>query len=145
MLLISSLLVHYVSTSSPSSAYMRIKPLNLQRSRGYPYALRRSIARHFAVCLRRLAKLLATFNALWILTTCLFQFTNFFDRCYCNSSVFGRGKSAFNIILKDWASEPGLLLPMRSAWVGGVCLAGGTAFLFVGFVNVFIDPPLPES
>jgi hypothetical protein len=144
MLLISSLLVHYVCTSSPSSAYMTIKPLNLQRSRGHPYTLRRSIAGHFAICLRRLAKLLATFNALWILTTCLFQFTNFFDRCYCNSSVFGRGESAFTIIVKI-RSEPSLLSPMKSAWVGGACLVGGTAFLFVGFVNVFINPPLPES
>jgi hypothetical protein len=144
MLLMSSLLVH-VSTSSPPSAYMRIRPLNLQRSRGHPYALHRSIARHLAVWLRRLAKPLATINTLWILTTCLFQFTNVFDRCYCNSSVFGRGESAFSTILKDLASDSGILLPMRNAWVGGVCLAGGSAFLFVGFVNVFVNPPLPES
>ena len=145
MLLISSILAHYVSTSSPSSAYMRIKPLNLQQSRRQPYALRLSMARYFSIHLRRLAKLLAAFNALWILTTCFFQFTNFFDRCYCNSSVFGRGQSAFNIILKGVTSDPSILLPMRSAWVGGICLAGGTAFLFVGFVNVFINPPLPDS
>ncbi|KAJ2912698.1 hypothetical protein MD484_g7711, partial [Candolleomyces efflorescens] len=95
MLLISSILAHYVSTSSPSSAYMRIKPLNPQQSRRQPYALRLSMARHLAIHLRRLAKVLAALNALWILTTCFFQFTNFFDRCYCNSSVFGRGQTYY--------------------------------------------------
>ncbi|RXW23552.1 hypothetical protein EST38_g2313 [Candolleomyces aberdarensis] len=81
LLLISSLLVHYVSTSSPSSAYTRIRPLNLQQYQAGPsYPLHLSLIRHFAIFLRRLAKLLATVNALWILTTCLFQFGNFFDR-----------------------------------------------------------------
>ncbi|KAJ2932988.1 hypothetical protein H1R20_g4119, partial [Candolleomyces eurysporus] len=71
LLLISSLLVHYT----------QIKPLNLQQyygGRSYPLHL--YITRHFAISLRRLAKLLAAFNALWILTTCLFQFGNFFER-----------------------------------------------------------------
>ncbi|RXW13781.1 hypothetical protein EST38_g12071 [Candolleomyces aberdarensis] len=142
LLLISSFLVHYVSTSSPSSAYTRIRPLNLRQYQGgRSYPLRLSIARHLAIFLRRLAKLLATVNAIWILAACLFQFGNFFDRCYCNSSVFGRGSGAYNII--DWTTLN--KAPMKNAWVGGVCLAGGTAFLFVGFVNVFIDPPLPGN
>ncbi|KAJ2933687.1 hypothetical protein H1R20_g3443, partial [Candolleomyces eurysporus] len=137
LLLISSLLVHYVATSSPSSAYTGSRLLNLQRyDGGRSYPLRLSIARHFAIFLRRLAKLVATFNALWILAICLFQFGNFFDTCYCNSSVFGRGRGAYNVI-ELVASDVG---PMKNAWVGGVCLAGGTAFLFVGFVNVFIEP-----
>ncbi|RXW23554.1 hypothetical protein EST38_g2309 [Candolleomyces aberdarensis] len=136
-LLISSLLVHYVATSSPSSAHTRNEPLTFQGHHGgRSYPLRLSIARHFAISLRRLAKLLATVNAIWILATCLFQFGNFFDRCYCNSSVFGRGSGAYNVI-KLVASD---VEPMKNAWVGGVCLAGGTAFLFVGFFNVFIEP-----
>ncbi|KAJ2932954.1 hypothetical protein H1R20_g4115, partial [Candolleomyces eurysporus] len=137
LLLISSLLVHYVATSSPSSACTQIEPPTAPRYHGgHSYPLRLSIARHFAIFLRRLAKLLATVNALWILAACLFQFGNFFDRCYCNSSVFGRGRGAYNVI-KLVASN---VEPMKNAWIGGVCLAGGTAFLFVGFVNVFIKP-----
>jgi hypothetical protein len=73
--------------------------------------------------------------------TCVSQFASFFDRCYCGSSVFGRGKSAFYVVKLMSGDVP----PMKNAWIGGVCLAGVTAVLFVGFVNVFINPPLPDS
>lgn len=100
-----------------------------------------AVARRISIALRRLGKVVAVFNAFWIVVTCFFQFSNFFDRCYCNSSVFGRRNLAYNVI------EPLLsdVSEMRAAWIGGVCLAGGTAIIFIGFVNMYIDPPLPKE
>ena len=69
----------------------------------------------------------------------LFQFIGFYDRCYCNSSVIGLGKHAYNIIFLV-SVEIG---SMRTAWIGGFFLAVGAAIIFAGFVTLFIDPPLP--
>jgi hypothetical protein len=34
---------------------------------------------------------------------------------------------------------------MKAAWIGGVVLAVAGASLFLGFINVFVDPPLPSE
>ena len=77
LLLFSSFLAHYALTQS---AYTRIE----NRSRGEDIlpsltSIRLMIARHLAIMLRRLAKVLATIDALWVLIVCLLQFSNFFD------------------------------------------------------------------
>ncbi|EEB96883.1 hypothetical protein MPER_03898 [Moniliophthora perniciosa FA553] len=102
---------------------------------------RANLAAWIAMLLRKLAKILATVNAVWIILTCIFQFSGFFDRCYCNSSVLGRGvEKAFDVM------DPSDDVPaMQAAWIGGVVLASGTAFLFLLFVNTMIDPPLPDE
>jgi len=33
---------------------------------------------------------------------------------------------------------------MRNAWIGGAFLAAGSAMICLGFVNLFINPELPE-
>ncbi|KDQ57919.1 hypothetical protein JAAARDRAFT_251628 [Jaapia argillacea MUCL 33604] len=86
--------------------------------------------------LRRLGKVLAAFNAIWIVLACLFQFSNFFDRCYCNSSVLGRGSRAYDVITDTEADLAG----MRSAWIAGVLMALGCGTVFIGFVKLFLDP-----
>jgi hypothetical protein len=100
------------------------------------------IARHLAIVLRRLAKVLATINAFWVLIACLFQFGNYFDTCFCNSSLFGRGRGAFSTM--DFSSRE-LIESTKHHWIEGVFFGGGTAFLFVVFVNVFIRSPLPRN
>jgi hypothetical protein len=45
----------------------------------------RNVARFLAITLRRLGKLLAACNAIWIVLGCLLQFGNFYNWCYCNS------------------------------------------------------------
>lgn len=37
-----------------------------------------------------------------------------------------------------------VLAPMKNAWIGGATLAGAGAVIYVVFVNVFINPQLPE-
>ena len=142
MLLTSSFLTHYILTSK-SRRYKHPRQFRGNRSRSWweIFPNLDAVLPLVAIGLRRVAKLLAAVNAIWIVVTCIFQFGNFFDRCYCNSSVIGRGKSAFNVVKLMSADVP----PMRNAWITGVCVAGGAAVLFVLFVHVFIDPPLPDS
>ncbi|KAF8996106.1 hypothetical protein BDQ17DRAFT_1364729 [Cyathus striatus] len=100
----------------------------------------RYISKSLAVHLRRAGKFVAMLNAIWIVISCMFQFTNFFDRCYCNSSVFGLRSRAYNVILPRMEDLSG----MRAAWIGGVGLAGGSAIIFIVFVYLLINPTLPE-
>jgi hypothetical protein len=78
------------------------------------------IAGALSIVLRRLGKVVATCNALWIVLACIFQFSSFFDRCYCNSSVLGLGRLAYDVIQLVDAD----ISTMKAAWIGGVALAG---------------------
>ena len=93
-----------------------------------------------SIIVRRLGKLIAAINAVWLVVACLFQFANVFDNCYCNSSVFSLGRHAYTVI----TLLPGDIAGIQSAWIGSIFLAGGTAFIYVAFVNFFFIPPLPE-
>jgi hypothetical protein len=123
MLVVSSVIAHY-ATISPE----------------YP-DLSQRVAARVAVFLRRLAKFLATCNAAWILTAFLLQFGNFYDRCYCRSDVLGLGKKAHAVMLLEGSD----ISAMKAAWIGGVVLGVTGASLFLGFINVFVDPPLPSE
>ncbi|KAF8996104.1 hypothetical protein BDQ17DRAFT_1392086 [Cyathus striatus] len=127
LLIVSSILSHYVvSFESVNGKQRRISQVY--------------VARMLAILLRRIGKFTASINAIWIVVLCMFQFTNFYDTCYCNSSVLGLGSSAYNVIIlvKDDLSS------MRFAWSCGVGLAGGTAAIFIIFINLLINPTLPE-
>jgi hypothetical protein len=95
------------------------------------------LARRLSIILRRIGKIAASINAIWIIVSCLFQFSNFYNRCYCNSCVISKGANAFNVI------SMGDLSGMKAAWIGGAYLASGCAIVFVVFVFVFIHPRLP--
>ncbi|KAF8066807.1 hypothetical protein FPV67DRAFT_1209505 [Lyophyllum atratum] len=123
LLVLSSLLSHYALTTPHADTKVSA-----------------FITRWLSIILRRLGKVLATFNAIWIVVSCMFQFSNFSDRCYCNSSVLGRGIISYNVI--DFM--PSDISGMRGAWIGGVVLAAGSATIFVIFVNLFINPRLPS-
>jgi hypothetical protein len=125
MLLTSSVLTYYL-TKSPTHFQGHVI-LTLQAR----------VARSLSIFLRRLGKVIAGLNAVWIVAVGLFQFSNFFDRCYCNSSVMGLGRYAYDVI------APVDVGSMRTAWMGGFFLGAGAAMIFAGFVTLFIDPPLP--
>ncbi|GLB41079.1 hypothetical protein LshimejAT787_0902940 [Lyophyllum shimeji] len=123
LLVLSSFLSHYALTTPRATS-----------------RLSACFARHLSIAFRRLGKVLATCNAVWIVVSCMFQFSNFFDRCYCNSSVLGRGTLSYNVI--DFISAD--IKGMKGAWIGGVALAATSATVFVIFVNLFINPRLPD-
>jgi hypothetical protein len=129
MLLTSSILTYY-STTTPVTHSLQGRVI---------LALRARVARWLSIFLRRLAKLMAGLNAVWLIAIGLLQFSSFFDRCYCRSSVMGLGKHAYIIISLVSVDLNG----MRTAWVSALFLAAGAAMLFAGFVTLFINPPLP--
>jgi hypothetical protein len=128
MLLTSSSLTYY-STNAPTHSFQE----------HFILALQVWVARWLSIFLRRLGKLIAALNAVLIVATGLLQFGKFYDRCYCNSSVIGLGKHAYDVILL----VPDDVVGMRTAWIGGFVLAAGATVIFAGFVTIFIDPPLP--
>ena len=125
MLLASSILTHYL-TNTPTCQFNG-------------NSLQARVARWLSIFLRRLGKLIAALNAVVIIFTGLLQSGNFYDRCYCNSSVLGLGKNAYNVITLLPSDVGGV----QAAWIGGFVLAAGVSIIFAGFVAVLIDPPLP--
>ena len=118
----SSILSHYATTTSLSESDFLPK-----------------LASRSSIGLRRVGKVLAVCNTIWVVTSCVFQFSNFFSRCWCNSSVLMWGKGAYTVL----DHSPDVLDRMKSAWIGGVALAGGTAVGFMLFVYIFRNPKLP--
>ncbi|KAJ7449314.1 hypothetical protein FB451DRAFT_756169 [Mycena latifolia] len=127
MLVASSVLAHYSTfTATFNDRYVHTKSTRM--------------AGITSIVLRRTAKTLASLNSIWIVLACLLQFSSFFDRCFCNSSIFTLGKRGFNAI--DILSSD--VAALTAPWIGGVALAGGCAIVFMGFVNVLINPVLPD-
>lgn len=101
LMVLSSFLSYHAATSSSPSGPLR----TLSSPR---------IAGMLSTGLRRIGKILAMLNATWIVVVCIFQFASFFDRCYCNSSVIGLGKAAYDVI--NFTSSD--VHAMKSAWIG---------------------------
>jgi hypothetical protein len=120
ILVLSSFLSHYSITAPPKSTSA-------------------FFTRRVSIILRRFGKIIASVNAIWIVVSCLFQFSNFYDRCYCNSCVLTKGAKAFTVIILSH----GELVAMKGAWIGGAYLAAGCAITYMVFVNLLINPQLP--
>jgi hypothetical protein len=106
LLVTSSVLAHYSTfTISFKGRYMHTRSTR--------------IAGILSIILRRLGKILASLNTVWIILACLFQFGSVFDRCWCNSSVFYLGKNAYDVI----EVGPEDVAALNSPWIGGVALA----------------------
>jgi hypothetical protein len=127
LLLLSSVLSHY-----PSG--VDLKECNRP--------LRYSIAANLSIALRRLGKVIATVNATGIIVVNIFQFSGFFDRCYCNSSVISLGASKAYLVILLQEND---ISSLKNAWIGGTVLALGSAAIFVGVLNLFINPSSPHD
>ncbi|KZV67014.1 hypothetical protein PENSPDRAFT_744607 [Peniophora sp. CONT] len=126
LMVLSSFLSYYAATSNSSPVH------TLSSAR---------VAAILSTGFRRIGKVLAILNATWIVVVCVFQFASFFDRCYCNSSVLGLGRGAYDVI--NFTAND--VHAMKAAWIGSVALSLGTATLFVLFVALYVDPPGPVS
>jgi len=95
-----------------------------------------TVAEGLATFLRRLSILAAFCNTLCTILACVFQFSNFYSTCYCNSSVLGRGgQYAYSVMASGFDYNQ-----MKAAWIGGVALAGGFVVLFLFFLHLMLDP-----
>ncbi|KAG1753665.1 uncharacterized protein EDB91DRAFT_1234099 [Suillus paluster] len=117
MLLTSSILAHYAA--------------------GYSHrpSLSSRIALALSHGLRRMGKILAIANSIWVVVACIFVYSSFYDTCYCNSSVVSRGTGAYDVIIET-APQAAVL---RAAWIGAVAMACISALVFLGVMNLLSD------
>ena len=96
-----------------------------------------NLAKGLATFLRRISIFSAGCNTLGIILACVFQFSNFYSTCYCNSSVLGRGsKAAYTIIAAGNFGYD----QMKGGWIGGVVLAGGCVLVFLFSLHLMLEP-----
>ncbi|KAG1828689.1 hypothetical protein EV424DRAFT_499018 [Suillus variegatus] len=117
MLLTSSILAHY------SAAY------------SYRASLSARVALAFSHLLRRMGKLLAIANSLWVVLTCIFAYSNFYDTCFCNSNIIKGNVNAYVTIIETTAQAT----LAKAAWIGGLVLACTSASAFVALVSLLLD------
>ena len=85
--------------------------------------------------LRWIGKSLAIVNAIGIIANSIFQYAGVYTNCYCDSSVFSWGASAFNVIQPN-SNDIGLA---RKAWIGGLALGLSCCSFFVGSIYLVRD------
>ena len=104
----------------------------LTNARGHVILVR--LARWLSIFLRRLGKVIAGLNAVWIVATGLFQFSNFYDRCYCDSNIMAVGRDAAYVIITLTSVD---IDSMIAAQIGGFSLAAAASTIFAVFVGLF--------
>ncbi|KAG1744309.1 hypothetical protein EDD22DRAFT_291625 [Suillus occidentalis] len=117
MLLMSSILAH------SSAAEPRRVSLSARASLAFSHILRWT------------GKFLAILNLCLLIMACVFQYSNFYDRCYCNSSVFSRRGAAYAVIIETAAQAA----QAKAAWIGALVLACTSASVFLGILNLLLD------
>ncbi|KAG2151698.1 hypothetical protein BD769DRAFT_1623497 [Suillus cothurnatus] len=65
----------------------------------------------------------------------LCAYSNFYDRCFCNSSVFSRRGGAYAVIIETAAEAK----RTKAAWIGALALACTSASVFLGVVYLLLD------
>ncbi|KZV72883.1 hypothetical protein PENSPDRAFT_683287 [Peniophora sp. CONT] len=133
----SSFITHYAQWRT------RQQHLCPRRSVLLKYGPSSRFAHRLAKLLCASGKILAVLNAIWIVTACIFLFTNFYVRCWCDSSALGRGINDTYVIVTlrkgDFATEQ-----LRRAWVGALTLSLGSVAIFIGFVYMHVKPVSPD-
>jgi len=133
LMMISSVLNHYCSINSPDDT--------LHYPDARPTFNSISVALIMSNILRRTAVVVASANSVWILVTCVFQFADVFDTCYCNSSVLGLGSAKAYISIAPDLS----LVNMKGFWIGSMVLGGGCIAAYSMFVALMVEPPASNS
>ena len=123
----TALLILFLTIISTISA--RISETHLERSTG-TFSIKCFTA-FAAVALRRLSLFLAFLNAVWLIVLSSFQFSHFFDNCYCNASVIGLGTSSHIII-----SYEGWIPTMKAARISATVIAATSMAIYMSFLRL---------
>lgn len=118
MLLISSILAHYYAAYS------------------YRASLSERVALACSHSLRRMGKLLAIANSVWVVMMCILQYSGFYHTCWCSSNMIHTGKTAAYITIIETTAQAALA---KAAWIGALFLACTSASAFVALVNLLLD------
>lgn len=84
-----------------------------------------------AIVLRKLGKVLAVANAMWLIISSLLEFSSGFDNCYCQSTHIGLGEKAFVTLFPDARSLETKSFPvviMTTFTSAVICI--GSVFVF---------------
>ncbi|VDB86071.1 unnamed protein product [Peniophora sp. CBMAI 1063] len=90
--------------------------------------------------LRVSGKVLASLNAIFIVVACIFLFSNFYSRCWCDSSVLGRGRDSFNVI----APTDDDTKQLKTGFIAAIVMSLASLVIFIGFVYMHVDPAPPD-
>ncbi|KAG1794028.1 uncharacterized protein BJ212DRAFT_1292233, partial [Suillus subaureus] len=102
----------------------------------YRASLSARVALTFSHLLRRMGKLLAIANSLWVVLACILQYSGFYNTCFCNSSIISRGNAAAYITIIETTDQAALA---KVAWIGALFLVCTSASAFVAFVGLLLD------
>ena len=112
-----------------STISARISETRLRQSTGMFST--KGFAASTAIALRRLSLFLAFANATLLIVLSSFQFSHFFDNCYCNASVVGRGTSSYiTISFEGWIST------MKAARISATVIAATSMTIYMGFLRL---------
>ena len=96
----------------------------------------KSVTAFFAIALRWICYSLALVNSVGLIVLSCIQFSNFFNTCYCNSSVIGRGTNTYIvIILQDWIPT------MKHTRAIGIGTAATSIFIFMVALGLISSQP----
>ena len=99
---------------------------HISETRIGPFTIIKNFTAFIAVALRRISLYLVFINAVGLIVLSCFQFSHFFDNCYCNASVIGRGMDSYIIIsYEGWAST------MRTARIVATVLAAVSMAIYM--------------
>ncbi|KAG2135739.1 uncharacterized protein EDB93DRAFT_822762 [Suillus bovinus] len=128
MLLMSSILAHSSVAAHSSTTYPRRVSLSTR------------VAVAASHVLRWTGKLFAILNSCVVIMACVFQYSGFYDECFCKSSVFSRGGAAYYVIIETAAQAA----QAKTAWISAIVLACASASAFLIMLSLLLDT-LPDS
>lgn len=104
--------------------------LDLRDNSSRPGFYRRTLSHSFlcagSVITSSTGKLIATCNALWLLTSSIFEYVGFYETCWCSASVMSLGGKGWVVLFKN---AKDLSDAASNYWVGGVVLSFAVCFL----------------
>jgi len=121
LMVLSSILAYYCDTV-PSKEKLRRVDSPPRKYPPHPFL------RELAISLNILGKFLCTLNALWIVCACMMHFSNTFNRCICNSGIFGTRSAEDSYSVLTYARKT------EYVWLGGIAMTFMSATVFVWFV-----------
>lgn len=84
-----------------------------------------------AVMFRLVGKSLAAANAVFLVITCVAQFTGLYNTCWCDACISSLGRKAGWVIL--FASDAQVMAASSSAWKGRVALSIASAAIVTSY------------
>ena len=92
-----------------------------------------------SIVLRRIGKMMAICNAIWLVVLCVLQCGELYNSCYCNGSVLGRGANTFVV----FSVSPEDVAGMSHPRIGGLVLSIGVVVIYALFIAIFAIKPRP--